>query len=84
MTLILTLGNCDQIIQLADRRLTVNGRLQDDELNKAGIFICANARLAFGFTGLARTHGFETQRWLLSALSECVRLNIRLTIFLSV
>jgi hypothetical protein len=71
MTFILTLGNGDQVIQLADHRLTVNGRLQDDEASKAGVFICANARLAFGFTGLARTPGFETQPWLLSALEEC-------------
>jgi len=71
MTLILTLGNSEQVIQLSDRRLSTNGRLVDDESNKAGILNCANARFAYGFTGLARYGSFDTSKWLLSALYEC-------------
>jgi hypothetical protein len=70
MTLIIALGNRDQVIQISDRRVTVNGILQDDESNKAGVLFCANARLAFGFTGLARFAEFETRHWLLNALIQ--------------
>lgn len=62
MTLILGLGNREQFIQISDRRLTSNGLPQDDESNKAGMLICANGRLAFGFTGLGRAGTFETQK----------------------
>ena len=71
MTLILALGNSDQFVQLSDRRLSWNGSLIDDESSKAGYLSCPNARLAFGFTGLARLDSFRTRDWLLDALLEC-------------
>ena len=71
MTLIITAGNNEQFIQVSDRRITVNGALQDDESNKAVVLNCANARLAFGFTGLAKAGDFETRKWLLSTINEC-------------
>lgn len=73
MTLILTLGNRDNVIQVSDRRLTVNGLLQDDEsdeYNKCGVINCKGGRLAYGFTGLAKSSGFETRKWLLDALLD--------------
>jgi hypothetical protein len=71
MTLIITAGNSEQFIQVSDRRLTINGALQDDESNKAVVINCVNARLAFGFTGLAKAGDFETRKWLLSTINEC-------------
>lgn len=71
MTLIIAAGNQDQFIQVSDRRLTVNGVIADDESNKAIVLQCANARLAVGFTGLARIGTFNTGDWILSALNEC-------------
>lgn len=71
MTLILSLGNQDQVVQISDRRLSLNGQLVDDESNKAGLLLCANARLAFGFAGLARIDGFETKDWLSKSIFEC-------------
>ena len=71
MTLIITAGNSEQFIQMSDRRLTVNGAVQDDESNKAVVLNCANARLTFGFTGLAKADNFETREWLLSTIDEC-------------
>lgn len=68
MTLIMTLVNSEQVIQISDRRLTVNGILDDDESNKAGLLICRDARFAFGFTGLARFNNFQTRDWLLEAI----------------
>lgn len=70
MTLILTLGNPEQVIQIADRRLSCNGRVVDDEANKAGVIVCSNARFAFGFTGLAKYASFVTRDWLLDTLAQ--------------
>ena len=70
MTLILTLGNNDQMIQISDRRLSSNGKLIDDESNKCGVLFCKKARTAFGYTGLAQWKSFNTQKWLLKALHD--------------
>ena len=70
MTIVLTLGNADQIVQVSDRRLSTNGQLIDDDAFEGGIFICSNARLAFGFTGLAKFDSFDIERWLLENLCE--------------
>jgi hypothetical protein len=69
MTLILAIANRDQAILVSDRRLTSNGLLRDDDSNKAGVLLCRDARVAFGFTGLARSGLFETTRWLAEALT---------------
>jgi len=71
MTLIITLGNRDQVMQISDRLLTINGTLKEDESNKAGTLFCADARVIYGFTGLARICDFETKRWLIQALTQC-------------
>ncbi len=70
MTLILTLGNIDQIVQVSDRRLVSGGSLVEDESNKAGVFNCQNARLAFGYTGLAKYGRFDTLFWLAENLAS--------------
>ncbi len=70
MSLILTLGNPDQFIQLSDRRLSSKGYPVDDESNKAGSLVCANARLIFGFSGLAKVGSFKTRQWMLNALYD--------------
>ncbi len=70
MTLILSFGNKDQVIQLSDRRLSNSSRVIEEESNKCGIMTCPNARLAFGYTGIARYYKFNTFDWLLQALHE--------------
>ena len=70
MTLILTLGNNDQLIQLSDRRVSGGGQVYSDESNKVRVLYCQDARLAFGYTGLARRNGFRTLDWLVDALSS--------------
>lgn len=70
MTMILSLGNRDQVIQIADRRLTAGGKVIDEESGKSGVLFLADGRFAFGFTGIARTLGLEMRKWLLKALSE--------------
>ncbi|MCF7954969.1 MAG: SEC-C domain-containing protein [Phycisphaerae bacterium] len=71
MTLIIAAGNSDQFIQVSDRRLIANGVVQDDESNKSIILLCKNARLAVGFTGLAKAGSFNTREWLLRTLNKC-------------
>ena len=71
MTLILALGNSDQVIQLSDRRLSANGKPVDEESDKAGTLICSDARLLFGFTELAQIGTFKTHQWILDTLYEC-------------
>jgi len=68
MTLILSLGNIKQIVQVSDRRLVHDGTLVEDESNKAGVLHCLKARLVFAYTGLAKHGNFNTLRWLLENL----------------
>jgi hypothetical protein len=71
MTLILALGNSEQMIQIADRRLSTNGHIVDEESSKAVVLTCANGRMVFGFTGLATCGDFITRDWLIQALLDC-------------
>lgn len=70
MTFILSLGNNENVIQVSDRRLSSNGKAMDEESNKAGVLICENARLAYGYTGIARIGSFNARTWIASALYE--------------
>lgn len=71
MTLVLILANRDQVIMLADRRLTAGGQPVEEDAGKLGVIGLANANFSFGFSGLARAGLFDTRRWLLTALQEC-------------
>lgn len=70
MTFVLALANDDYVVQVSDRRLSVNGLLKDDESNKAGFLVCNDARLVFAFSGIAEYGPFKTRRWILETLSE--------------
>jgi hypothetical protein len=67
MTLILTLGNSDQVIQVSDRRRSWDGVVKDDEPSKAGLLKCPNARSIS--RGLANNGAFSTRNWLLETLA---------------
>lgn len=71
MTLVLAAGNRDYTVQLSDRRLSANGKPINDESGKAGIFRCLDARLVFGYSGLAAWGSFNTWPWVLETLGEC-------------
>ena len=71
MTLIIAAGNSDQFIQISDRRLSSNGKIIEEEANKAFVLNCSNARLSVGYTGLANAESFSTRDWLLSTINEC-------------
>src|SRR5262249_48610065 len=57
VTLILTCATRRSIVQVSDRRLTVDGRLYDDNPTKA-VFYCG--RVAIAYTGDARIAGQDT------------------------
>jgi hypothetical protein len=86
MTLLIAMVDRERAVMVADRRLTANGMLIDDDSNKAGVLACTDGRVAVAFTGLAEvaptrtgarrtappTPGeFVTQWWLAEALSKC-------------
>lgn len=72
MTLIIGLANVDQVILVADRRLShlSAGRVLSEDSSKAGMLTCEDARLLFGFTGIASAGTFRTREWLLDAMLE--------------
>lgn len=71
MTYILSLGNADQAILVADRRVTGHPALVSDEANKAAILRTDRERFAFAFTGLAATtDGYRTETALLEILAQ--------------
>jgi hypothetical protein len=70
MTLVMVLGNRDQVIQLADRRLTAAGQVVDEDANKSGTVFFDDGRFTFGFSGIARALDVDVSRWLLDALRE--------------
>lgn len=70
MTLLVALANERFALLLADRRITNEGRLLDDEFNKVCILFCDDARVAVGFTGLATYEDFDMSDWLLDTLAD--------------
>ena len=83
MTLVLVLGNRQNVILLSDRRLTLpDGTIAASDSNKASVLITKDARLAIGYTGFAgfgasisnlgppASDDFKTAWWLADALSK--------------
>ena len=78
MTLVVAMGNWRHAIQLSDRRLTTIAGVGSspytltDEANKAGFISCKDARLVYGFTGLATDAwppiGFDARKLLRTSL----------------
>ncbi|WP_028324628.1 hypothetical protein [Desulfatirhabdium butyrativorans] len=77
MTLIIALANQEYVIQIADRRLSSNGTLVDDESNKSDYLVTDDSQMLFGFTGLAEFGTFKTRRWILDILSKSKSNEIR-------
>jgi hypothetical protein len=71
VTLILAGVSRDYAVLLSDRRFSRRGHTPADEEGKAGVVTCADARLAFAFSGLAQADSFSTYEWILSTLREC-------------
>ena len=83
MTLLIGLANKDLAVLAADRRVTSNGELVDDEFTKLCVLFCDDARMAIAFTGLATIGEFNTANWLVEALSDIGRTHRGLSDILS-
>ena len=83
MTLLLALGNRQNVVLLSDRRLTLSdGTIVASDSNKASVLITKDARLAVGYTGIAglgasvsnpgppATGDFKTAWWLADTLAK--------------
>lgn len=70
MTLLVGLSGPSISALVADRRITRQGVLEDDEFNKTTVLFCDDAKLAIAFTGLATWIDFDTQKWLTGTLSS--------------
>jgi hypothetical protein len=92
MTMIMSFGNRDNVIQVSDRRLTNNGLVIEEDWGKSGTIIFPTGRFIFGFSGIAKAQTIDIRRWLLESLYELgspdyeipktfERLRNRLTIF---
>jgi hypothetical protein len=77
VTFILAIANSEQIIQISDCSVVLNGRIEDEKFNKAGHLLCDDASVLYGFTGLATVDNHENiqhdvQDWILDALDIAV------------
>jgi SEC-C motif len=70
LTLLAALSNNDHAWLIADRRVTLDGVVIDDEHNKLCVLFCDDARMAVAFTGLATYQTFDTSTWIAETLFE--------------
>ena len=68
MTLIVSLAKPDVAVLIADRRISRNGSVLDDEYNKVTVLFCADARMAVAFTGVAVLPNFDASTWIAETL----------------
>lgn len=70
MTLLQTVFSAERVIQVSDRRLTLNGEVFDDEYTK---LVCWNQTFTVGFTGIARIDRRareSTSEWIAKVLCD--------------
>lgn len=70
MTLLQTVFSRERVIQVSDRRLTLNGEVFDDEYTK---LVCWNQTFTAGFTGIARIDRRgrkSTSEWIAEVLCD--------------
>src|SRR4051812_24939454 len=71
MTFILVAAGPRFLVQVSDRRISTRDSVVSDDANKAGVFRCADARVVYGYCGLASAPGFQTDLWLMKQLLAC-------------
>jgi hypothetical protein len=71
MTLIVSLINRSQAIQVVDQRLTSAESVYAHHSNKATVLECSNGRFAIAYTGLASSGNFRMQRWIVESVYDC-------------
>ena len=64
VTLVITILGNNKVVQVADTRLTLNGKLHDAHAIKAVGVACADAQFCIGYSGVAEIEGQRTDYWL--------------------
>ena len=70
MTLVLGAVGPRHAVLVADRRVTRDGLLLDDEYNKVTVLFCEDAKFGVAFTGMARIGQTPTHEWIASTLAR--------------
>ncbi len=70
MTLNLVVANHWHVVQVSDRRLTLNGEPWDDHANKCIVLLCRDALLSLTYTGLAYIGDVPTDQWIADILDR--------------
>lgn len=70
MTLLVALANKDIAILVADRRISCDGKILNEEYNKLCVLFCNDAKLSIAFTGIATVGSFSTADWLEETLYD--------------
>lgn len=70
MTLLFTALSDEYVVQVSDRRLTRNGKLYDDEANKAICVGCTDATFSIAYTGLGTIRGQRSDEWVVDYLAS--------------
>jgi hypothetical protein len=70
MTLVITVLGNNKVVQVADTRLTLNGKVHDAHAIKAVNVACADAQLCIGYSGVAEIEGERTDRWLVKQIAS--------------
>lgn len=58
----------NKVIQVSDRRLTLEGEIHDPDATKMIAVICSDAQFSLGYTGLAEIEGKRTDYWLVEQI----------------
>src|SRR5690349_5024337 len=73
MTLIIAGINSKSAFLSADRRVSHEGKIVDDEFTKCFFIATPDSRGVFAFTGLAKCGSFKTEIWLRDQLNEVIK-----------
>lgn len=73
MTLIVTTIFKNKVVQVADAKLTLNGKEVEDRAVKSIGVQCADARFCIGYTGIAEIEGERTDFWIAHQVSDIFR-----------
>lgn len=68
MTLIITMIGKNKVIQVADCRLTLEGKTCDADAIKSILVMCSDAQFSVGYTGLAEIEDKRTDYWLVEQI----------------
>jgi len=73
LTLIVAAGCRDYAVLVADRRLSFDGQVREDESNKLFVLHSTGLRLAVAYTGVGQLGSFRTAEWLPERLRDAMQ-----------